>query len=87
MPAPVSVQFVARKHLDAAHLAAALRDDDYLVMVLAPDADESGPWHVEAQIEQTPETAASDEVTRHLVRLAWNFDARYEGWGVSQLPR
>lgn len=85
--APILVQFVARKHLDAAHLAAALRDDGYLVLVLAPEHDESGPWHVEASIEQTPEMAASDEVTRHLVRLAVSFEATYGGWGLSRGSR
>jgi Regulator of ribonuclease activity B len=85
--APVSVQFVARKHLDAAHLAAAVRDDGYLVLVLAPEADESGPWHVEASIEQSPRTAGSDEVTRQLVRLAVSFEAEYNGWSVSRQPR
>jgi hypothetical protein len=84
--APILVQFVAPKHLDAAHLAAALRDDGYLLLLLAPEADESGPWHVEASIEQTPEFAGSDEVTRHLVRLAKSFAADYGGWSISPLP-
>jgi hypothetical protein len=82
--APILVQFVAPKQMDAAHLAAALRDDGYLVLMLAPEGDESGPWHVDASIEQTPGTAGSDEVTRQLVRLAASFEAEYGGWSVSR---
>ena len=82
-PSRISVQFVAPSQTHAAQLAAALYDDSYLVIALSPaQADEAGPWSIEATIEQTPATAASDDVTRHLVRLALGFEAEYGGWGI-----
>jgi hypothetical protein len=81
--ARIMVQFEAPNQAQAAHLAAALYSEGYLVLALVPaEADESGPWHVEASIERTPAAAASDEVTRELVRLAASYEAEYGGWSV-----
>jgi len=77
--------FWAYTQKDADGLAAELSKRGYLLLALAPGQDKDGTkyWNIEASFDRTLAEAASREVTEELVRLAGNFGADYDGWGVS----
>ena len=82
----VEHHFLAENQQNASLLARALYEKGYLILMLAPSDSEDGShsscWNVEAQVQHTPEEAASSLISEELVRLAAQFDAVYDGWGT-----
>jgi regulator of RNase E activity RraB len=81
----VEHHFWAPDQRRGALLAQQLYQLGYLVLLLSPVEDEDGSvvWNVEASIQSTLADAASQRVAESLVRLSAEFDATYDGWGVT----
>jgi hypothetical protein len=83
VPHSVEHHFWANGGRNAALLAKALYDRGYFVLVISPGDNDSEPWDVEVEMEQSPTQAADPSLTEDLARLAAQFDATYDGWGMS----
>ena len=80
---PFDVHFFADGQHDAALLARELFRERFLVKLLsASEETEERCWTVEAIAEVRPDEILGDRLTEHLVRLAANCRAVYDGWGT-----
>ena len=80
----IELHFWAFKRQEAVMLAKALYDEGLIVLALAPlPDDDEGRWNVEAGIKETVEHLTTLAVVRKFAELAAQFNAIYDGWGMS----
>jgi len=77
------LHFWAFRRQDAVMLAKALYDDGLIVLALAHVPDDGDRWNIEAGIKETVENLTGAPMVRKFVELAAQFDAIYDGWGMS----
>ncbi|MBX3268074.1 MAG: ribonuclease E inhibitor RraB [Acidobacteria bacterium] len=75
--------FWADMHEDAIAFAKRLYDEGFLVLVIAPVADENGTtWNLEVRKRETVKDVIGEPKTAYLVELANQYNALYDGWGT-----